>query len=151
MHLAFLHDLVQVVIYQCKWKIHVEFVLLTVYPQPMHVDWASSCSKQEAACASIQDANKSIANQGCRQRGAGGAEPYPLPDFKLMCYVFRQLQLFALTLQTVNQKVGLPTKTLKLLRFHICCTRTKHLSEIYKNWTIKVGAAKLLSVDSSWT
>ena len=33
----------------------------------------------------------------------------------------------------------------------ICFTRTKYLSEIYKNQTIKVGAAKLFSVNSSWT
>ena len=47
--------------------------------------------------------------------------------------------------------VGLPTKKSKVLRFQICCTRTKYLSEIYKNRTIKVGAAKLFSVNSSRT
>ena len=47
--------------------------------------------------------------------------------------------------------VGLPTKKSKVLRFQICCTRTKYLSEIYKSRTIKVGAAKLFSVNSSWT
>ena len=46
---------------------------------------------------------------------------------------------------------GLPTKKSKVLRFQICCTRTKYLSEICKNWTIKVGAGKLFSVNSSWT
>ena len=39
--------------------------------------------------------------------------------------------------------IGLPTKKSKVLRFQICCARTKHLSEIYKNRTIKVAAAKL--------
>ena len=29
--------------------------------------------------------------------------------------------------------VGLPTEKSKLLRFQICCARTKYLSEIYKN------------------
>ena len=47
--------------------------------------------------------------------------------------------------------IGLPTKKSKVLRFQICCTRTKYLSEIYKNRTIKVGAAKLFSVNLSWT
>ena len=47
--------------------------------------------------------------------------------------------------------IGLPTKKSKVLRFQICCTRTNYLSEIYKNRTIKVGAAKLFSVNSSWT
>ena len=45
--------------------------------------------------------------------------------------------------------VGLPTKKSKVLRFQICFTRTKYLSEIYKKRTIKVGAAKLFSVNSS--
>ena len=40
-------------------------------------------------------------------------------------------------------------KKSKVLRFQICCTRTMYLSEIYKNRTIKVGAAKLFSVNSS--
>ena len=44
-----------------------------------------------------------------------------------------------------------PNEKSKMLRFQICFTRTKYLSEIYKNRTIKVGAAKLLSVNSSWT
>ena len=47
--------------------------------------------------------------------------------------------------------IGLPTKKSKVLRFQICFTRTKYLSEIYKKPTIKVGAAKLFSVNSSWT
>ena len=47
--------------------------------------------------------------------------------------------------------IGLPTKKSKVLRFQICCTRTMYLSEIYKNRTIKVGAAKLFSVNSSRT
>ena len=55
-----------------------------------------------------------------------------------------------LTLQH-STKLGLPTKKSKVLRFQICFTRTKYLSEIYKKWTIKVGAAKLFSVNSSWT
>ena len=44
-----------------------------------------------------------------------------------------------------------PNENSKVLRFQICCTRTKYLSEIYKNRTIKVGAAKLFAVNSSWT
>ena len=51
----------------------------------------------------------------------------------------------------VYTTIGLPTKKSKVLRFQICCTRTNYLSEIYKNRTIKVGAAKLFSVNSSWT
>ena len=47
--------------------------------------------------------------------------------------------------------LGLPTKKSKVLRFQICCTRTTYLAEIHKNRTIKVGAAKLFSVNSSWT
>ena len=39
--------------------------------------------------------------------------------------------------------LGLPMKKSKVLRFQICCARTKCLSEIYKNRTIIVGAAKL--------
>ena len=45
--------------------------------------------------------------------------------------------------------IGLPTKKSKVLRFQICFTRTKYLSETYKNQSIKVGAAKLFSVNSS--
>ena len=47
--------------------------------------------------------------------------------------------------------LGLPTKKSKVLQFQICFTRTKYLSEIYKNRTIKVGAAKPFSVYSSRT
>ena len=35
--------------------------------------------------------------------------------------------------------------------YYDCCTRTKYLSEICKNQTIEVGAAKLFSVNSSRT
>ena len=51
----------------------------------------------------------------------------------------------------VTLYIGLPTKKLKMLRFQICCGKTKYLSERYKNWTIKVGAAKLFSVNLSST
>ena len=44
--------------------------------------------------------------------------------------------------------VGLPTEKSKVLRFQICCARTKYLSEIYRNRTIIVGATK---PNSSWT
>ena len=47
--------------------------------------------------------------------------------------------------------IGLPTKKSKVLRFQICCTTTKYLSEIYKHRTVRVGAAKLFSVNSSGT
>ena len=50
-----------------------------------------------------------------------------------------------------NPCLGLPTKKSKVLWFQICFTRTKNLSEIYKNQTIKLDAAKLFSVNSSWT
>ena len=53
--------------------------------------------------------------------------------------------------QSACTYIGLPTKKSKVLRFQICCTRTMYLSEIYKNRTIKVGAAKLFSVNSSRT
>ena len=52
---------------------------------------------------------------------------------------------------TMGTMVGLPTKKSKVLRFQICCTRTMYLSEIYKDRSIKVGAAKLFSVNSSRT
>ena len=42
-------------------------------------------------------------------------------------------------------------KKSKVLRFLICCARTKYLSEIYKNQTIIVGAANLFSANSSST
>ena len=35
--------------------------------------------------------------------------------------------------QVFVQLLGLPTKKSKVLRFQICFTRTKYLSEIYKN------------------
>ena len=51
----------------------------------------------------------------------------------------------------LSTALGLPTKKLKALRFQICSTRTKYLSEICKNRTTEIGAAKLFSVNSSWT
>ena len=48
-------------------------------------------------------------------------------------------------------KLGLPTKKSKVLQFQFCCAGTNYLSEIYKNRTVKVCAAKLFSVNSSLT
>ena len=47
--------------------------------------------------------------------------------------------------------LGLPMKKPKVIRFQICFTRTKYLSELYKNRTLKVCAEKLFSVNSSQT
>ena len=68
-----------------------------------------------------------------------------LQQYTLRCSSFHH------TVSLCVNEVGLPTKKSKVLRFQICCTRTKYLSEIYKNRTTKVGAAKLFSVNSSRT
>ena len=63
--------------------------------------------------------------------------------------IYKNLKSFKGTNLYRIPKIGLPTKKSKVLRLQICFTRTKYLSEIYKKRTIKVGAAKLFSVNSS--